>query len=203
MTSDGEAVAGMPVAVLDACVLYQGWLTDLLLWLAEAGAFEPVWSNAIHAEWMRNLQSRPDIPVAKIEYRRSEMDKAFPAANVTAPLALVSDIQAACRNAAQRNDAHVVATAVAAGATVIVTHNIKDFAPAVLSRHGMSKIRADPFCVELLAANQARVLAGLRAHRASMRRTPMGPDQYLAHLDGDKLAMRKLARALMPHRGSI
>jgi predicted nucleic acid-binding protein len=203
MISDNEAAANMPVAVLDACVLYQGWLTDLLLCLAEAGAFEPVWSDAIHAEWMRNLRSRPDIPVAKIEYRRSEMDKAFPAANVAAPPALVSAIQAVCGTAAQRKDAHVVATAVAAEATVIVTHNIKDFAPAVLSRYGMTKIRPDPFCVDLLAANQARVLAGIRAHRASLRRTPMGPDQYIAHLDGDRLAMRRLARALMPHGRSI
>lgn len=203
MTSDGEAVAGMQIAVLDACVLYQGWLTDLLLCIAEVGAFEPVWSGAIHAEWMRNLQARPDIPVAKIEYRRSEMDRAFPAANVAAPPALVSAVQAACSTAAQRKDAHVVATAVAAKATVIVTHNIKDFAPSVLSRYGLSKIRPDPFCVDLLAANQARVLAGIRAHRAGVRRTPMAPDQYIAHLGGDKLGMRRLGLALMPHGDSI
>jgi hypothetical protein len=34
------------VATLDACVLFQGRLTDLLLNLAEVGAFEPVWPNA-------------------------------------------------------------------------------------------------------------------------------------------------------------
>lgn len=54
----------MPVAVLDACVLFQGRLTNLLLHLAEAKAFEPIWSDDIHAEWMRNLHSSMGIPLA-------------------------------------------------------------------------------------------------------------------------------------------
>jgi hypothetical protein len=53
------------VATLDACVLFQGRLTDLLLNLAEAGVFEPVWSNAIHAEWMKNLNVRFGIPAIR------------------------------------------------------------------------------------------------------------------------------------------
>ena len=40
----------MPIAALDACILFQGRLTNLLLHLAAAGAFEPIWSDAIHAE---------------------------------------------------------------------------------------------------------------------------------------------------------
>ena len=75
----------VPVAVLDACVLFQGRLTNLLLHLAEAKAFEPIWSDDIHAEWMRNLHSGMGIPVDKIEYRRGEMERAFPEANVPAP----------------------------------------------------------------------------------------------------------------------
>jgi hypothetical protein len=72
------------VATLDACVLFQGRLTDLLLNLGEAGAFEPVWSDAIHEEWMKNLSMKFGIPADKISYRRGEMEKAFPVANVAA-----------------------------------------------------------------------------------------------------------------------
>jgi hypothetical protein len=43
----------METAVLDACVLFQGKLTNLLLWLAEQGAFDPVWSDTISADMMR------------------------------------------------------------------------------------------------------------------------------------------------------
>ena len=79
------------MAILDACVLFQGGLTNLLLHLAAADAFEPLWSDAIHAEWTRNLHARLGIPAGKVEYRRGQMERAFPAANVATPPALVAD----------------------------------------------------------------------------------------------------------------
>lgn len=193
----------VPVATLDACILFQGRLTNLLLHLAEAKAFEPVWSDDIHAEWMRNLDASMGIPPDKIDYRRREMERAFPVANVPAPAALIMTIQGLSRTAAQRKDAHVVATAVAAKAHVIITYNIRDFAPQVLERYGLIRLRPDPFCVDLFASRQTQVLAGVRAHRASLRRTPMSPAQYIDHLGDDRLGMTRLAAALMPHAGSV
>jgi PIN domain len=178
-----------PVAVLDACVLFQGRLTNLLLHLAEAKAFAPLWSDDIHVEWMRNLHSRVGIPIDKIEYRRGEMERAFPAANVAAPPTLVATIRGVSKTAAQRKDAHVVATAVIAEAAVIVTHNIRDFSPEVLGRYGLARVRPGAFCVGLLAGHETQVLAGIRMHRANLRRTPMSPAQYIDHLAEDRLGM--------------
>jgi hypothetical protein len=42
-------------AVLDACVLFRGGARDFLLWVAEAGAFSPAWSGAIHEPDLGNL----------------------------------------------------------------------------------------------------------------------------------------------------
>ncbi len=162
----------MPVAVLDACVLFQGRLTDLLLHLAEAKAFEPIWSDDIHAEWMRNLHSDMGIPLDKIEYRHGEMEKAFPAANVPASPALVATIEPMSRTAAQRKDAHVVATAVIAKATVIVTHNVKDFAPHVLGHYGMVKVRPDPFawgCSQVIRPRFSREFGGTGSASGKLR----------------------------------
>lgn len=44
-----------PVAVLDACVLFPIRLATTLLWLAEAGLFQPLWSEQILDEVERNL----------------------------------------------------------------------------------------------------------------------------------------------------
>jgi hypothetical protein len=82
-----------------------------------------------------------------------------------------------CRTPAQRKDAHAVATAVRAKASTIVTHNINDFAPAVIQHYGLTKILPDAFCVDLLADRPRKVLAGLRQHRRSLWRTPMDPAQ--------------------------
>jgi predicted nucleic acid-binding protein len=191
------------IATLDACVLFQGRLTDLLLNLAEAGGFEPVWSDAIHEEWMRNLSVRFGIPADRIAYRRGEMERAFPAANVSATPALISSIQALCKTAAQRKDAHVMATAISAKADVIVTHNIKDFATAALAKFEVSKVRPDGFCVQLLEAQTEKVLSGVRAHRASLKRAEFSPAGYLEYLAHEKSGVPKFALALEPYLSGI
>lgn len=193
-----------PVAVLDACILFQGRITNLLLWLAASGAFEPIWSDEIHAEWSRNLAApNLHIPQPRIDWRKAEMERAFSAANCAADPVLTLAVQAMCRTPAQRKDAHVVATAVKAKASTIVTYNIKDFTPAVIQHYGLAKIRPDAFCVDLHANRQAEVLAGLREHRNSLRRTQMDPVQYVTHLSTPDLGLTRFAQRLQAHLGSI
>ena len=165
----------MPVATLDACVLYKGLLTDLLLWIASRGAFEPTWSDLIQNEWIRNLAER--LPRARLDYRQSRMDHAFPAASVPNNASLLASIQGECQTAAYRKDAHVIGTAVEAGAEVIVTFNIRDFDTKVLQAYLLRKQRPDTFLLDLLTADQAVVLAGVRDHRASLRRSAPAVDE--------------------------
>jgi predicted nucleic acid-binding protein len=193
----------MESAVLDACVLFQGKLTNLLLCLAEAGAFDPVWSEAIQEEWVRSLQARMRLPAEKTDYRAREMEKAFPSANVAAPTKLLAEIQALCRTKAQRQDAHVIATAIAAEAKIIVTENLPDFAQVVLDRHGLRTVRPDRFCLDLYAADGEMFLAGICARRESMQRPAYTADEYLALLAGDKFRIPKTAAVLVPHRQEI
>jgi predicted nucleic acid-binding protein len=191
----------MRVAVLDACVLYQGMLTDLLLRICQEGVFEPIWSDDIHAEWMHNLEKR--IPADKVEYRRTRMDDAFKAASVPGQRAIIATIRATAMNGGQRKDAHVVATAVAAKADTIVTHNIPDFHVPTLQGYGLRKMRPDAFFLELLGTHQARVLAGVKAHRASLLRNSPTLDEYLKELAGPKVVAPRFAKALEAHKASI
>lgn len=71
----------MDTAVLDACVLFRGGVRDFLLWIAEAGAFSPAWSDSIHEEWMRNRRDKFGDPMSRLNYAREEMEKAFPGAS--------------------------------------------------------------------------------------------------------------------------
>ena len=71
-------------AVLDANVLYSYPLTSVLLELAEARLYRPIWSKDIHEEWIRAVtRSRPDIAPEKLERRRAAMDRALPDACVS------------------------------------------------------------------------------------------------------------------------
>lgn len=56
------------IAVLDACVIYPAALRDVLMWLAVVNAYEPRWTEEIHAEWMRSvLADRPDVTLPQLE----------------------------------------------------------------------------------------------------------------------------------------
>lgn len=191
----------MLVATLDACVLYKGTLTNLLLWIANAKAFEPTWSDLIHDEWVRNLAIR--IPVARLDHRRRQMDRAFPAASVPGNASLIASIRGQCRTAAHKKDAHVVATAVDARARVIITFNIKDFGTEVLAAHQLRKQRPDAFLLDLLVASQSRMLAGVKDHRESLKRSAPTVDQYLAELSGAKGEVPRFAKALEAHKAVI
>ena len=46
--------APRPFIVLDACVLMSGIVRRLVLRLAEAGVYQPVWTERIGEEWRRN-----------------------------------------------------------------------------------------------------------------------------------------------------
>lgn len=186
------------VAVIDACVLFKGKVTDFLLRLAQAGAFEPVWSLIIHDEWMRNLHARMQIPMDRLEYRRSEMDRAFPGAVCAPEPSVLMAVEQMCVTARERKDAHVVATAVAAHATVIVTENLQDFRLSVLARYRLKKLSADAFCMSLFAARPMDVIGGARAHRLSMSRPAYDTTAYLAFLAG-KAELPMTASALAAH----
>lgn len=193
----------MQIAVLDACILFRGKLTDFLLCLAEQEVFDPIWSDAIHDEWTRNLHARHCIPLEKLGYRRSEMERAFPAANCQADPHVLSDITAQCRNESERKDAHVVATAVAARATVIVTDNLPDFPTAILDRYGLAKMKPDKFSQEQFHGHSSLVIAAARTHRESMTRPPYSQGAYLDLLGGPKLGLPGLAGLLFPHKNVL
>jgi predicted nucleic acid-binding protein len=121
-------------AVLDANVLYSYPLTSVLLELAEARLYRPIWSKDIHEEWIRAVtRSRPDIAPEKLERRRVAMDQALPDACVIGYQRLVPAIELP-----DPDDRHVVAAAIRGKAQVIVTFNEKDFPAAVLEEFDLA-----------------------------------------------------------------
>jgi len=187
-------------AVLDACVLFRGMLTDFLLCLAEAGSFDPVWSDEIHVEWMRSLHERRHVSYGQITYRRAEMERAFPAANVPLSPDIILSILASCEQQAEREDAHVIAAALTAGAAIVVTDNVRDMAgvvPRLLSR--LRILTPDHFATELYRSNRATVIAGARTHRRSLNYPAYGPESYLALLSGDRVSLPMTSALLVQH----
>lgn len=166
----------LPVAVLDANVLYPQFMRDVLLRLAVAEIFRPRWTEQIHEEWTRNvLADYPDIPAERIAGVRRLMERAFPEARVKNYRSLKNRFAGV-----HSGDRHVAAAALASGARFIVTRNLRHFPTAALAPFSIRAIDPDPFIAQFLARDPDTVRAVLEQHRKGLRKPPLNPDQYRA-----------------------
>lgn len=162
--------------MLDACVLYDAAVRDLLLRFGSNGLIEPVWSDPILDECFDALaRNRPDITAEQRDRLRGAMTRAFPRGAVPpAPVHIVLP---------DPDDAHVVGSAIAARASGIVTYNLSDFPQETLATLGLRAMHPDSLAVEVLVAEPETVLAVLVEHARALRRPPATLDRLLATLD--------------------
>ncbi len=119
---------GGPKAVLDACVLYPTVLRELLQGAGAAGLYQPVFSDRILREWvLATAKLGPEAP-AIAAGEAASLRAAFPRGLV----AERKDIEARLL-LPDPNDTHVLATAIASGADLLVTFNAQDFPGHVLA----------------------------------------------------------------------
>ncbi len=111
------------VAVLDACVLYPPSLRDLLMWLAASRVYAPRWTEEIHVEWIRNvLANNLDVTPAQLDRTRRLMNQVAPHCAISGYETHIPTLRLP-----DANDCHVLAAAIKANATAIVTFNLPDF----------------------------------------------------------------------------
>lgn len=163
-------------AVLDANVIYPAFLRDVLLRLAASGLYQPHWTERIHDEWFRNvIRDRPDLPHAAFTRIRAAMDAHFPGALVTGYERLEAqfgDVDA--------GDRHVAAAALMAGATRIVTSNLKHFPARALQVHGILSVHPDEFIVQLVRGDEVTAHGTLERHRAGLQKPAYTVREYAA-----------------------
>ena len=168
----------VPVAFLDANVLYPAELRSLLMYLALAETFQARWSSDVHEEWISNLlANRPDLNRMQLERTRQLMD-------AHAPGSLVTGFEYRIEGLAlpDPNDRHVLAAAIHAKASVIVTNNLRDFPSRVLQEHTLIAQAPDVFVMTLLMADPDAVRNAVGKHRVSLRNPPKTIDEYLSTL---------------------
>jgi predicted nucleic acid-binding protein len=129
--------------VLDACVLYDSHLRDLLLRLAEKELYQPIWSSLICEEVKRNLKKR--ISEDKVLYLIETMNAAFPEAVIDS----FSELPKVEEDRVNIKDRHVLSAALLGNAQVIVTNNLKDFPNEALSGYNVIAQSPDEFLVNL------------------------------------------------------
>lgn len=167
-----------PRALLDACVLYPTVLREMLLGCAGEGLYRPVWSERILEEWARAAArlgpgqeaiARGEVAVARARFPAAMVG---PAPGIERRLWLPD-----------AGDVHVLASAVAGSADVIVTMNAADFPRGILAEEGLARVDPDHFLLTLWERDRAAVdrVAAAVAARAS-------------HLAGEDWSARRLMK---------
>jgi len=138
--------------LLDTCVLYPTVMREVLLGVARAGVYTPLWSDRILEEWARaakklgpqgELQARSEIAL---------LYAAWPKSTVTPNEGLEKRLWLP-----DPADVHVLAAAISGSADGIITVNAKDFPRQSLADEGLTRIDPDGFLLGIQKAQPVMV----------------------------------------------
>ena len=161
------------VVVVDANVLFPFTLRDTLLRAAAAAFYQLRWTSQILDEMTRNLVGTGTMTEEGANRLRAIMEREFPEAEVNGYEHLID----AMTN--DPKDRHVVAAAMKAGAQVITTSNLKDFATLP---DGLEAQSPDVFLCNLFDLDPNGFVALLREQAADLTRPPLTFEQLLDRL---------------------
>ncbi len=156
-------------AVLDASVLYPLPLRDTLLRVAAAELYVPLWSERILREAVGNLIADGRASEEQARRLAEAMCEAFDTATVAA--AEIERLEPDMDN--ERKDRHVLATAVAAEAEIVVTLNLRDFPRSACEPLSIEAIHPDEFLLRLYQLDPAAVQDALVRQAAAFSRPPL------------------------------
>lgn len=175
-------------AIVDACVLAGALTRNLVLTLAEAGFFRPRWSDEILVETERAIcailtaRGAADAEAAAKRHCAA-ITRAFPEALVEHHEALVPAL-----NLPDANDRHVLAAAVQARATVVVTDNVRDFPAGYLGSLQLSASTTDDFLADMVDLDIPAAVAALRTMRLRFKKPELDGSALLTRMEGVGLA---------------
>jgi predicted nucleic acid-binding protein len=157
--------------VLDACVLFPTVLREILLGVATAGLYEPVFSDRILREWTRATAKLGPVAQVVAEGEATLLRTTFPRAIIRENPGVEARLMLP-----DPNDVHVLATAIAGHADAIVTFNAQDFPGHALAAEGITRRDPDGFLWELWSRHPdavAQVIEDVRAKAETISGQPM------------------------------
>lgn len=166
MMSENKETLVPLIAVLDTSVLFPMSLRDTLLRTAQAGMYRMYWTDEILEELRRNLVAKRPMSEEKAQRSVNVMRTSLARALVTDYSHLISYMTN------HPKDRHVLAAAVACGAQVIVTSNLRDFPNEALMPHSIKAQLPDDFLLVLARQDSVQVLQILHQQAEDLRNPP-------------------------------
>ncbi len=168
-----------PTVIYDANVLYPSVLRDVLIRTAQYGVVQARWTERILDEVFNNLKAnRPDLKDAALQRTRALMNESIRDVRVENFDALEAQV-----SLPDEKDRHVVAAAIRAEATTIVTANTRDFPASALAPWGIDAEHPDTFLMKQLDThvNTMRIIVEEISRATS--RPPLNFNEILNQLE--------------------
>ncbi len=153
-------------------------MREILLGVAKAGAFAPLWSDRILEEWARAARKLGPTGEPQARAEIALVRGAWPNASVTWKPSLEDRLYLP-----DPADVHVLAAAISGSADVIITMNAKDFPRQTLAEEGLDRADPDAFLREIWERHPGLVADVAEAVRQEAER-----------LSGDTWDLRKLLK---------
>ena len=142
--------------LIDACVLANHGVCDLLLCLAERPRlFVPHWTAKILREVERTQRDKLGWPANLVDLFQREIATAFPEAEIHGYEEFIEGLTNDLK------DRHVLAAAICRGCPVILTFNLRHFKNDNLQVHGIVAMHPDDYLVTLFEIEPSQVIAVL------------------------------------------
>ena len=163
------------VAVFDACILYPFHLRNVLVQAAVDRLVEARWTDEIHDEWIRNLAARaPSVAIERLQNTRRLMNDAVPTAMVSGYENHVPEV-----NLPDPDDCHVVAAGIAAGASIILTWNLRHFPAKELKKFALRPETPDAFLSGLYDKVRDLAIGSLANARRNLTKTRVSVSDFI------------------------
>jgi hypothetical protein len=152
-------------------------MCDVLLRVADTGLYRPIWSTRILDEMVGSVVAR-GYPRQAIERRRDAMLTTFPeAVESRGP-----KYEPIVPGRIHEKDRHVVATALAGRADVVVTANLRDFPAAALGEVGLAVLHPDEFLMRQLALAPDAVAQCVAEQASALSQPPKTVHELIADI---------------------
>ncbi len=165
-------------AFFDANGFFGARLRSLIVELAQTGQFRARWSEEVHREWIGAvIAKRSDIDSADLAIVKSMINAAVPDCLVAGYESLIESL-----TLPDPNDRHVLAAAIMARASVIVTFNEKDFPGDLLSPLGLHTRHPDDFIIDVESLDSALFVEHVALDIGHYRSPPLSVADYCSGL---------------------
>lgn len=144
------------------------------MWLSLTDLFKARWTDIIHDEWIRNVESNHGIARENLEKVRDLMDANVLDAKISGFEYLIDKLELP-----DPNDRHVLAAAIHSKSDAIVTFNLKDFPKEYLKSFDVELIHPDDFIVYQFDFDRSAVLKSFKAQRANLSNPTMNTKEFI------------------------